>query len=398
MKRINILSLLLIVGLAFVLLLTTQATAAGPKTETLEIGVILPLSGGGGPWGIGGLRGLELMADKINGEGGTKVGNKKYHIELIKADDKTDFNAALAQANKLIFHNKVKFIVGSMITGCSLAILPVTEANNVMVLGFVPSPKILGPDKKNSFRLYPSAQDRMEATFTYLIKYRPEVKNIALISPNDESGWGYSKFARERAKELKYNVVFEDFLERGTTDLFPLLTKMVAKKPDVLINSSLPQGETALLLDQSHQLGYEGLIMSGSSYDPKILVAKAGIEATEGFVFQVPEVSGPSAPPGLHEAYKRYRERFKEELNPIALTSYHYLWILKMAIEKAGTLATTAVAEAMENLEGEMPYGHFSFGGLKTYGIKRQIIMPIFYSEIKNGKQVSLGSVMTSVP
>jgi hypothetical protein len=69
-----------------------------------------------------------------------------------------------------------------------------------------------------------------------------------------------------------------------------------------------------------------------------------------------------------------------------------------MAIENAGTLDSTAVTKTMENLEGEHPWGRFAMGGLKTFGIKRQIVEPIWMATVKNGVQVSLGYVTPPLP
>jgi hypothetical protein len=74
------------------------------------------------------------------------------------------------------------------------------------------------------------------------------------------------------------------------------------------------------------------------------------------------------------------------------------LGFLKLAIEKANSLDTTEVAKAMESLEGEMIYGHFSMGGSVTYGAKRQVIYPIAISHIKAGQLVNVSFVMPSVP
>jgi branched-chain amino acid transport system substrate-binding protein len=398
MKRISIFRLFLAVTLAFLFLNVDQGSAANPQMETLRIAALLPLSGGAAQWGVGILRGAELMAEKINAEGGIKVGDKRYRIELIKADDKSNYDVALAQANRLIFSEKIKFIIGPIVSGCVLAIYPVTEPNKTIVMSYCYTPKALGADKPYAFRFYASGHERIPALCGYMKKNRPNVKTIALIGPNDETGWGTSKYAKEKAEELGFEVIFEDFLQRGTTDFFPVLTKMIAKKPDAMIPHSLLPGEVALMLQQKHQLGYKGLIISPSFYELKMLVEKAGTEAVEGFIFQWPDFTGPTATPGMRELYKTYTAKYKEELYAMTVPGYATPWIIKMAIEKAGSLDTTAVAKAMENLEGEYPYGRFSMGGVKTYGSRHQISEPIFFSEIKNGALVGLGSVTPPVP
>ena len=68
-----------------------------------------------------------------------------------------------------------------------------------------------------------------------------------------------------------------------------------------------------------------------------------------------------------------------------------------MAIEKAGTLDTTALAKTLENLEGEMPYDRVSFGRLRTYRAKHQIVYPVFLSQFRVGKEVFVGAPVSQI-
>jgi branched-chain amino acid transport system substrate-binding protein len=192
-------------------------------------------------------------------------------------------------------------------------------------------------------------------------------------------------------------VVTEDFYQRGTTDFFPMLTKMLLKNPQAIIPLTVPPGDSALLLQQARQLGYKGMVVSPNFSDYKLLVAKAG-EAADGYIFPSPDFTGSMATPKTREFYKNYEEKYKEAFNILAITGYPGPWVIKMAIEKAGTLDSTAVAKAMENVEGEYPWGYFSMGGLKTYGAKHQIVEPIWLTTIRKGEPLSLGYVPVPVP
>lgn len=398
MKRVVSITFVLVMALAIIFSGPPQLPAAATKMETLRIGVLLSFSGSYGPWGHGCMRGFEVMADKINEEGGIKVGDKRYRIEFLKSDNKSDFNVALMGANRLIFKEGIKYILGAMMSGATLAIQPVTEKNKVLTFCFSYSPKVLGAEKKYSFRLFPAGGENMKAIFTYLSKHHPEVKTVGSIGPNDETGWGTAKAVRREADKYGLKHTFKDFFQRGTDDFFPILTRLMTKKPDALIPHSVPPPSMALLMEQKYQLGYKGLIMSPSHFDPKKLLAKAGVEAIEGLIHQSPDFEGPLAAAGHRELYKRYAKKYKEEFIPVAAAAYPYLWYIKMAIEKAGTLDTTAVAKAMERLEGEGPYGHVTMGGLKTYGANHQIVEPIYMSKIKNGKNVGLEPVTPPIP
>jgi len=377
---------------------SSLSNAAEKEMSTYKMGGIFSVSGSYGPHGIGCFRGIEIAADKINEEGGIKVGDKAYSIKLINADAKSDFNVALAQANRLIFNENIKYILGPMMSGESLAILPVTEANKTLVFSTSYTPKVLGADKKYSFRLMASGIENANAIFAYLKKHQINVKTIATLGPNDETGWGVAEHEKKMAEQNGMKVVFEDFFQRGADDFFPILTKMMTKNPDLLLANSVPPHSMGLLLSQKHQLGYKGLIMSPSHFDPEKLLAKAGVEAVEGLIHQSPDFEGPKASSGHRELYKRYIAKYKEEISPVSATTYPWLFVIKMAIEKAGTFETTRVVEVLENLEGESPFGRFHLGGLKTYGSKHQIVLPTYMSVIEKAKNVGLDPVSIEVP
>jgi branched-chain amino acid transport system substrate-binding protein len=398
MKRLAYVLFFLVITLALTSLGTTQMAAAEPGI--LKIGNMAPLSGKYALWGIPMSRGVELMADKINAEGGIKVGSKTYHIKLIRADTKTTVEGAVAQANKLVFNDKVKFIFGPCMSAGALSLQPVTEKNKVILMPWVYSPKILGQDKPYTFRLYAVGGQSSLAIFMYLKEHRPDVKTIAMVAPNDETGWGTSKMAKRKAKEIGYKDVSEEFVDRGVIDFFPVLSKMLSKKPDAIILNSITPGNATLVLQQARQLGYKGILAGQSLYDTRMMVEKAGVEAAEGFIYRSLNLIAPDATPEMHEFYNNYANKYKEEISPIAPSTYAALMILKMAIESAGTVDTTEVAKAMENIEGRQPWGRgrFSMGGLKTFGAKHQIVEPVWLVKLQNGKAINLPLVTPLVP
>jgi branched-chain amino acid transport system substrate-binding protein len=400
MKPLKWTMFLLVITLTFMLSGPAKLIAAEP--EILKIGNMGAFSGKYAMWGIPMSRGVELMADKINAEGGIKVGDKTYHIKLVPADTKTTVEGATAQANKLIFNDKVKFIFGPTMSSGALAFQPISEKNKVILMPWCYTPKVLGSDKPFTFRLYPVGGQSASAVFMYLKKHRPDIKTLAMLAPNNETGWGTSKMAKTNAQAMGYKEVeiTEEFVNSGVIDFFPVLSKMVSKKPDAIIINSMTPGNTALILQQSRQLGYKGLLGAQSLYDTDMLVEKAGVEAAEGFIFRSLNLLAENATPEMRKFYDSYIQKYKEELSPIAASTYPALFILKMAIEKAGTLDTTAVAKAMEEMEGKHPWGRgrFSMGGVETFGAKHQIVEPVWLVHLKNGKAVNLPVVAPPVP
>ena len=80
---------------------TTALTVLGGAAsaqETVKIGYIDPLSGGGASVGEGGLKTFQYLADELNAKGGI-LGHK---VEIVPLDNKTNPQESLVQAQKAI--------------------------------------------------------------------------------------------------------------------------------------------------------------------------------------------------------------------------------------------------------------------------------------------------------
>lgn len=86
--------------------------AASIAQETLKIGGIGSLSGGGTAWGLAIKRGTELAIDEMNAKGGIKIGGKTYKLEHVMLDDQYTATGGKTAAERLVFQDKVLFIVG----------------------------------------------------------------------------------------------------------------------------------------------------------------------------------------------------------------------------------------------------------------------------------------------
>jgi hypothetical protein len=85
--------------------------------------------------------------------------------------------------------------------------------------------------------------------------------------------------------------------------------------------------------------------------------------------------------------------------DPVTPKYHLYLDILVQAIEKSGSLDPTPVKETMEKTEEwNTIFGAAKFGGKEHYGIQRQIITPVYISEIVNGNLVNRGTMMPRLP
>jgi len=66
----------------------------------------MPLSGPISIVGVGLSRAVELYFDKVNEEGGLKIGGNTYKLKLYIEDSKHDPTVAATAAKKLVYKNK----------------------------------------------------------------------------------------------------------------------------------------------------------------------------------------------------------------------------------------------------------------------------------------------------
>jgi branched-chain amino acid transport system substrate-binding protein len=358
--------------------------------DVMKLGVIAPLSGTGAGWGLALRAGAELASDDTNAKGGLEVAGKKYKIEVIPYDDKYQGQAAADAANRLIFMDKAKFIIGPMGSAAGLAAQEIIEANKVLFVGNSFTTKFLGPKKLFSFRTTMTMAEFSLPMLKFLKEKYPNAKKMAILGPNDETGYEVTGFNLKAHEAVGHEIVFRDYFERGTVDFMPVLNKIFALKPDVLNLDGSNPGDCGLIVKQARQMGFKGLIIKvGGPGTPEMLKV-AGKELMEGFIYYSP--INPDDPK-IQEINKKYNAKFPPPMNGFTPQFYDgTLWLFE-AIKKAGTLADTEkVRQALEGLSFDGVYtGRMSWTGKETYGIDHQVKFPFYVMVVKDGRETVLG-------
>ena len=106
-------------------------TGCGEKSaDTIKIGTIGPLSGAVAVYGVDCKNGIELAVEEINAAGGI---NGKM-ISLISEDDEGNPEKSVNAYKKIVTKDKAKFIVGSLTSGCTMAISSLAQAQKVLMI------------------------------------------------------------------------------------------------------------------------------------------------------------------------------------------------------------------------------------------------------------------------
>lgn len=386
MKRIKtqkssftLVSLVLFLGM--IMGLTAPSAMAAKK---LPFCAYQALSGPAATWGIPNLMAIQLEADIINETGGFEVNGTKYQYEIIPGDHKYIPAEAAKLANKGVYRNKCKFM-GIMGGSPSLAALPTLKENKVLLMGYAGGgQKLTNPKNPLVFRYNP-AIEIMYALILPEIKRREGVKTMAVLNPDDATGHSGLVAAKEGAKYAGLEIVATDYFERGTKDLSSMLTRVIAKNPDMIETSYTAPATAALICKQARELGYKGVIMLSWGPDAEQVLKIAGPHAENAYLV----LAGPIKPVTLQQKmiYKRFVDKWGEkDWSSTFWSNFGLLSTLTAAIEKTQSFDPYKIANVMQDLEVSVPMGTVYFGGSKYYGIKRQLVFPETLYQIRNAK------------
>ena len=384
MKR-TLVAVLSAIGLGW----TANAVA---QTETLKIGVVSALSGPGSEWGLAQDGAIKIAAMEANAKGGLKVGGKTYKVEVISYDDQYKAALSVSAATRLIEQDKVKFIVGPMGSAATLAVKPLFEQNKVVAIIGGYSEKALDANTKYSYRGFTTQVEFAGPIVQWLKKNKPEMKSVAQIDPNDETGWFSQKLLKEQYQGAGYKVVSSELFERSLKDFQPVLTRIIATKPDIIELGTTPPGTAGLVIRQARELGFKGqFVKIGGPGVPQI-VAAAGKEFAEGLIcYAAADVTTAS----YKNLETQYAKVLKPPMNEFTVYFYDVARMLLDSIQAAGTVDDTDKIRAA--LDKATPYkgiqGPIRWGGMKAYGVNHQILTPTFIGMIKNGEQVIIGQM-----
>jgi branched-chain amino acid transport system substrate-binding protein len=391
------------------LLGTTSASSASAYDDELLIGDFQILSGAAAAGGLGNHRGLILAINHYN-EGvhplnktkGLTVGGKTYKLTTVVYDHKYTTEGGITAANKLVFDDGAKFVVGTYGSAPSISAAEVVfEPNKILFATTGWSSKCIGADKPYTFRLHLTALQYNGAFYAYAKKELPHLKTIALLVANDESGFQSAKDIKAVAENMGFTIVAEEYYDRGTVDYYPFLTRVLKANPDVLETGGASPGEEALMFKQLYELG-GNIAVSGSGQTPEVILDIAGDEASEG-VYLAQTVNYESGPPMISDQQRKfaadYRATFNEPDVPMQAEKVYDMAVgLFEAMKKADSLDTTVVRDELEKFNWMLTSGDMSrWGGEKTYGIKHQLITPVYINQIQNGKVITIGKVLPDV-
>ncbi len=367
---------------------TTPTPTAPAPEKIFKIGVCFPVSGFASALGVPLNRGVHLVADEINAHGGFKVAGETYKIECVDADTKYTPEGVVAAINKLVYTDKVKYVIGPVIGFEAEAAQSISEKEHVILLCAGFTPDIIGPDKPYTYKVGVDSHLSFALSYGYVTEKYPNVKKVYLLEEVSESGNPSADSAKSYCEYKGLEVVGLDFHDPAQEDFTTILGKGLAAKPDIISMACNPP-QFALAVKQARELGYKGLFELAIPFPDQALVAIAGKEAAYGCIGNQRATVGDYATDASKEFRKTYTEKYKS-WDDTALDLCLSLPVLVQAIETANSLDVDKVRAVLDSDRWyDTLTGKVRFWGKNKYGINHQMMQPMIVVETGEGGVVN---------
>lgn len=370
------------------------AQANEPAGEPLHIGFLAALSGPDAGWGLPGLTGNQLFIDRVNAEGGLLVGNERRPLKMFAFDDEATGSKALQGAKELVLQNDVKFI--SAIGGNPAdATHPYLSKMKVIYASLISTD--IKPDRPYLIA-GGDVTPRIDMLRPFYHRFvNPNLHRWAVISQDDTIGLTSQAWEVGSALSDGWDVVYDEHYAIETTDFAPVVTAMLATKPDVVsLNLSYPTF-VVQIIEQLYLQGYEGLI-SANYLDTESILQKVPAEFLEGATDSFPLFDDPwwGSPSWQHNFIEDWMARYgpgapEDVHREITGIDWDHVITLKVwaeGVTLAGTIDPDKVLETMRAQES-IPsiLGPATMRGKDMWGIDNMISPPIPINEVRGGKK-----------
>ncbi len=319
--------------------------------------------------------GSTLAMEEINAAGGI-LGCK---VEIRFMDDENRAATGVRNARLLVTDWGAHFLMGTDSSGVAMAIGPVlSELKRVQFFTHAATHRlteelVASKGIREIVRVsVPVYQDAIIAAL--LFKDRKDIRRWANIGADYEYGYVSWNLFKETLRKYRPDVEFvgEAWAPFLTLDFSPHISAVMAQKPDAIFATPWA-GEAVQLLRQSliqgvfdrvqvwwQAMGGSVDVLEGITAEVQKDRFKGKLWATARYIHNWPETAENKA------FIDRFTKRWKRYPNYSAETTYSAFFIMKAAVEKAGSVDSAKVVEALKGMEIRNP------GGVRTFRTEDQ--------------------------
>ncbi len=325
-------------------MLLMGVSAFAEDAGTINIALIANTTGDYAQYGIPVRNGAMLYIDQLNAAGG--INGKQ--IQVFEYDDKAD-GIETVNAFNLALENNISAVIGSVLTGATIALADATYEVNVPQItasATAAGVTVIDPEdpesevRTNVFRSCFIDPFQGEKMADYAVN-EMGAKTAAVLF---ETGSDYSEGLKDafvaKAEELGLEIVATEAFATGDRDYRAQMTNIAAQNPDVVF-CPIYYGEAGLAITQARQVGITATFLGGDGFGG--IKDYATAEDLEGSVYCSGYAPGTESVAQFEADYEAtYGEPVPNMFAPLAYDAAMLMCQALKAAEDAGLTAGTA--------------------------------------------------------
>ncbi len=337
----------------FAALVMTAALTAGMASSavfadgTFKLGAIGPLTGAAANYGTAVVNGAQIAVDEINAAGGING----VQIEYKGEDDELD-NEKSVNAYNTLKDWGMQILVGSVTSGCSIAVSEKTKADNMFQLTPSGSAKDC-TNYDNVFRVCFSDPNQGMASAKYMGEHGLATKVGIIYDSSDVYSSGIeATFEEEAANQGIEIAVKEAFTADNNVDFSSQLQKCMDAGVE-LVFLPIYYTQAGAILQQAAMLGFQPEWFGCDGLDGMLDMDNFNKELAEGVMLLTPFAA--DAEDELTQNFvAAYTEAYGVTPNQFAADAYDAIYAIKAACEQAGATPDMSVSDLCEALKTAM--------------------------------------------
>lgn len=354
------------VSVAMVAAMAMSLTACGGKndgkaegnsgegnSDTFLIGGMGPLTGDAASYGNSVKQGAQIAIDEINAAGG--INETKFELKF--EDDQADAQGASNAYNKLI-SNDIHALLGAVTSGACQAVNKLAQKDNLlMVTPSGSAQDITAPD--NVFRI--CFTDPLQGTkIADLVADDLGYKKVAVLyDVSSDYGKGIYEAFKEECGVKGVEIVADQSFSKGDKDFNTQLTTIKSSGAEAIFVPGYYQ-EASYILTQANQLGMSLPFVGSDGWDGVTTQLGDNAKLANGAIFLSPFFSADEAE-NVKKFVDTYNTKYGNIPDQFAADAYDGVYAIAKAYEKAGSMDSAALIEAIKTVTIDGTTGSFSF-------------------------------------
>jgi branched-chain amino acid transport system substrate-binding protein len=339
------------------------------QAPEVKIALIAPMSGGMARQGELMRLGAQLAIEDINGKGGIAA-LKGAKLKLVVEDAGDKVETAKNAAQRLVANEPdVVAGTGSWSSSLTLAVTEVTERARLPWVTLSYADQITDRGFKYLVQTVPVASSLALSSMPTVLDMAKKaagkpLTTVAIISDSTAASQAFVKPLREGGFEkLGVKVVVDEIFTPPLSDATTLVQKLRSARPNFLLFYSTSFPDAKLVLTKMNEFGLSKgrlpVVSVGVQFASPEMLKATGAEVLEGLTVVAPNWTSKSQADILPGLTKRSGEPW---LGQDTISTYGDVWMIKDALERAGSTDRDAIMNALRATDRTDGAGQFYLG------------------------------------